>query len=364
MPIDSQRKNSTIKKVLAISLVAFIGFVLSFIMGAMGSIETAWTIFWAFCAVFGTLVAGGLITDKKANTSTQLQVLDKRTKLLDIVNRYNSVTQLLIDSYEKEVKALPRSSNIFNSNRNRQKEKIRKDYQAKYFKNKSAYQQERSRYLEEWRTNNNTDSPRSRYWQWLIAIGIVAQIMACSYTFGTQLEDIDTDASSVADIQGETHEWNAKDIPMPHLTDHRLYVSNPDNILSSNTVDIINQQMLLLDDSLGIESVVVAVNHVEGRDIFRFSQDIFDIYKVGRNDRGLVLVLAYEDHLFRTHTGRSLEGDFTDAESFRLQETYLIPSMKAAMPDSGMIYLTKAIYNTLKGDELPQMYLSSNNNDE
>ena len=110
-----------------------------------------------------------------------------------------------------------------------------------------------------------------------------------------------------------------------------------------------------MDDSLNIESVVAIVNRVEDQDIFRFAQDIFDIYHVGKDDRGLVMVLAYEDHLFRTHTGRSLEADLTDAECAQLQREYLIPSMKAEMPDSGMLYLTQAMYNLLQGKEKPVM---------
>ena len=67
------------------------------------------------------------------------------------------------------------------------------------------------------------------------------------------------------------------------------------------------------------------------------------------------MVLAYQDHLFRSHTGRSLEADLTDAECSRLQSEYLVPSMKAEMPDSGMIYLTQAVYNLLQGKEMPVM---------
>jgi uncharacterized membrane protein YgcG len=77
------------------------------------------------------------------------------------------------------------------------------------------------------------------------------------------------------------------------------------------------------------------------------------------------MVLAYDDHLFRSHTGRSLEADLTDAEAFRFQERYLIPSMKAEMPDSGLIYYTEAIYNLLQGKELPVMTgISSNANSD
>jgi uncharacterized membrane protein YgcG len=156
--------------------------------------------------------------------------------------------------------------------------------------------------------------------------------------------------------QEEERYWNAKNIPMPHLTDGSRYVSNPDHVVSDNTEALLNQWLRKMDDSLQIESAMIIVNHVEDRDIFRFAQDVFDIYHVGKDDRGLVVVLAYEDHLVRTHTGRSLEADLTDIECSRLQQEYLIPNVKAEQPDSGMLYLTEAIYNTLRHKELPVIY--------
>jgi uncharacterized membrane protein YgcG len=185
--------------------------------------------------------------------------------------------------------------------------------------------------------------------------GVITLLGACSHALITiDTQEAANEASLKAFLRGD-HAWNAKDIPMPHLTDGSRYVTNPDSIITEETVARLDAKLKQLDDSLGIESVVAIVGRVENADIFKFSQDIFDIYKVGKNDRGMVMVLAYDDHLFRTHTGRALEPDLTDAECFRLQERYLIPSMKAELPDSGMIYLVEAVYNTLKGKELPVM---------
>jgi uncharacterized membrane protein YgcG len=50
-----------------------------------------------------------------------------------------------------------------------------------------------------------------------------------------------------------------------------------------------------------------------------------------------------------------LEADLTDAECGQLGRQYVVPSMKAEQPDSGMLYLAEAIYNTLQKKELPQM---------
>ena len=324
-----------------------------------GSPDSVWRVFWLFCAVVGAVVAGGFVAEFKIGRSDKLQLETKRQRLLDIVFRYNAVTKMLQQSYEDELQdnKLTRWNPLGIGSTARQKEQLRQQYEKKYYQNKAAYAIERQRFIDEW-SQTEKPSPVSRMWKWLIAAGIFTQVLACSYTLGAEIDDAeDTPDVEVAD--GETPQWTAATIPMPHLTDGRLYVSNPDGVVSEQTVDRLNRTLRLMDDSLGIESVVVVVNHVADQDIFRFAQDIFDTYKVGKDDRGLVMVLAYEDHLFRTHTGRSLEADLTDVECFRLQEEYLVPSMRQAMPDSGMIYMVEATYNLLQGKDMPVMQLSS-----
>lgn len=162
-------------------------------------------------------------------------------------------------------------------------------------------------------------------------------------------DDNKSDTASVQGLYGPVDRtWTADSIPMPHLSDGYHYVSNPDGILSDTIVNSIDSIMWRMDNELGIESAVIVVNHVADRDIFRFAQDIFDKYGVGKNDRGLVLVLAYGDHLVRTHTGRSLEAELTDAECRRIQDEYLLPYVKKERPNAGMVNWTHALYDYMK----------------
>lgn len=351
---------------IVFALVGFVLWIGAFNMGvASGSEASAWNAFLLYGAVAVTTVTAGLIADRRYAKDEQQQLETKRQRLLDIVNRYNAVTKLLEHSYNDEVKSTKLATKSpFSSLSRNQKTQLRQQYQKKYYKNKAAYSQERQKFLDEWAKTEKA-STTSTMWKWLFAIGILTQTMACNYALGTSVaNEASQPQGRVVSSPGETQEWTAQDIPMPHLTDGRLYVSNPDGIISDETVDRLNACLREMDDSLGIESVVAVVNHVAGQDIFRFAQDIFDIYKVGKDDRGLVMVLAYDDHLFRTHTGRSLEADLTDVECFRLQEQYLVPCMKAEMPDSGLIYMVEATYNLLKGKDLPVMQLTNDDGDE
>ena len=58
------------------------------------------------------------------------------------------------------------------------------------------------------------------------------------------------------------------------------------------------------------------------------------------------------------------EADLTDAECHRLQQQYVVPAMRADMPDSAMYYLTEAIYATMQKKDMPEMSSLSSHGDE
>ena len=122
--------------------------------------------------------------------------------------------------------------------------------------------------------------------------------------------------------------WTAQNIILPHLRDSKRYVSNPERLLSDDAENVVNQIMWKMDKELGVESAVVVVSYVKNRQIYKMAQGLFDKYGIGRDNRGLVIILAYEDHLLRTHTGKYLESDLPDVVCARLHREYAIPAMK------------------------------------
>lgn len=347
------KNNTSATQLMLGTLAGIIGMGTAISVGASsGSVESASSLFQLFCTVFIPLTIGGLVVDHSKNKELKSILQAKRATLHQIAQKYNAVTDLLKSEYHLKRKEL----GFFNSS---QKESLRNSYEQKYLSNFRAFEQERKLFLDSFEATTPTAIRLKTYWKRFIVIGLLTQVMACGYTIGS-MPDITTDSPSIttesADEQTTTTVWNADNIPMPHLTDGSRYVSNPDKVVSEHTEQLLNGWLKRMDDSLLIESAMIIVNHVENKDPFRMAQDIFDKYKVGKNDRGLVIVLAYQDHKVRTHTGRALEADLTDIECSRLQQTYAIPSMKAEQPDSGMLYLTEAIYNTLQKKDLPRTY--------
>ena len=220
---------------------------------------------------------------------------------------------------------------------------------TEYDRLKKDYESERKAQFSVWEATDKAQPITvGSSWKRLAAAGAIATALAGSYGLGSA---VGPDETSLADSRS----WSAETISLPHMQDHSLYVSNPDSILSENTVASINQTLGMLDDTLGIESAMIIVGHIDGDDPYRMAIDVGNKYGVGRNDRGLVIVVGYLDHSYHIATGRSLDADLTDAECGRLANTYLIPSMKAEQPDSGLLYLARGIYAYMQKKEMPPM---------
>ena len=307
-----------------------------------GSVEQSWAIFFIYVLVFGVITFVCLCFELTRGGDYQTLLDKKRKSLKKCVNRLDGFTAQTSNSCKEARKGLSGADYLSNHY----------VYLGKYYQHRAEFNAKTAEVIKEWKTEAASYLAWGKLWKLLIVIGVITQFMACSYVMGY---DMKQDEKKYGEMLPAPTFWNAKNIPLPHLTDGSRYVSNPDSVITPHTESQLNVLLKQMDDSLGIESAVVVVKHVENRDIFGFAQGLFDLYHIGKEDRGLVMVLAYDDHLFRSHTGRALEADLTDAECSQLQQKYLIPSMKAEQPDSGMLYLTQAVYNTLKGKELPHM---------
>lgn len=241
---------------------------------------------------------------------------------------------------------------------------LKRQYSKRYEALQREYRSEKRQLLKSWKQTHPEWSRYRRWWERAFVACCVGLMVCCTTVIGLAESDEDV-ASSVMSQEGEPTYWNADNIVIPHLQDASQYVSNPDQVLTQNAVDRMNTTLQRLDSELGIESVFIVVNHIENDDPFRMAQDVGNKYGVGRDDRGLVVVVGYEDHSINMSPGRSLEADLTDAECHRLEQQYVVPAMRVQMPDSGMIYLVEAIYATLQQKQLPQMSsLSSHDDDE
>ena len=287
--------------------------------------------------------------------------MDSYTERINLLtNQYNDAIRALEDSYDME-STQSYAWNLTSSH-------LKKQYSKQYEALAREYRGKAKELLQSWKQANPEWAKRRKLLGWLFFIGIMAAMVCCSASMPVDDSPaVSSFASEAANASEEITYWNADNIPIPYLQDSTQYVSNPDNVLSEGAVNSMNVKLQQLNLELGVQSVVIIVNHIENDDPYRMAQDVGNKYGVGYNDRGLVVVVGYEDHSITLAPGRALEADLTDAECHRLEQQYVIPAMRAEMPDSGMVYLTEALYSTLLNKKLPQMsnlYGSDDDDDE
>jgi len=279
--------------------------------------------------------------------------------LNQLTRQYNDAIRALEEAYEMENTGLGwnLSDRYLTKQYSKKYEVLAREYKQKSRQLFASYEQAHPEWAR-WR----------RIWGRVFIIGIIAMMTCCGATLVA--DDVastnalyDEQQQALGASSAETY-WNADNIPIPYLQDSTQYVSNPDHVLTQPAVDRMNVTLQRLKNELGVQSVFIVVNHIENDDPFRMAQDVGNKYGVGYQNRGLVVVVGYEDHSINMSPGRALEADLTDAECYQLQQRYVVPAMRAEMPDSGMIYLADAIYATLEKKELPDMSSLYSKDDE
>ena len=145
-------------------------------------------------------------------------------------------------------------------------------------------------------------------------------------------------------------EWSAENVPIPYLKDSTQYVSDPDGYLSKDQKDSANFYLQKLNLECGVQNVLVIVGHVKDQDAFRMSQDIGEKYGIGykKTRRGLVMVIAVEDHKYFIAPGMGLEGELTDVDCDDIARACIVKYMRLNQPGMAVVTVSRSIYNKVK----------------
>lgn len=154
----------------------------------------------------------------------------------------------------------------------------------------------------------------------------------------------------------EARGYRVKDIQNVQLQDRTRFVSNPDGILSRDAVARLDSLCYSLKERGIAEVAIVAVDDIASRDVFSFSQELFETWGVGddRLDNGLGILLVKDMREVRFHTGYGLEGVLTDAMCVQIQQDYMLPSFREGDYSAGMVLGVEAVNTLLTSGELPR----------
>ena len=159
--------------------------------------------------------------------------------------------------------------------------------------------------------------------------------------------------------------YTVETIPNVRLSDRNNHVSNPDGIIQPQDVDRINRLLQIVEDSLGIEVAVVAVESIGDNDARMFATDLFQHWGLGKKDKdnGLLIQLVTEptQRSVVFETGYGIEGVLPDAICYRLQQRYMIPDLKAGEYSTGMLKGVAAVKQYLMASDYERAAMTGGN---
>ncbi|MBK9193079.1 MAG: TPM domain-containing protein [Crocinitomicaceae bacterium] len=145
---------------------------------------------------------------------------------------------------------------------------------------------------------------------------------------------------------------NAREKDNTHVTD-------PHQILPDYALDMINQFLKELEDSLGYQVAVICANSIGENDPHTFGTELFNEWGVGnrKTQNGLVILLVIDQHAVEFITGRGTEGILTDGDCYDIQQNEMVPYFKKDDYVTGMIRGVQATCDFFYGS--PPIYTDS-----
>ncbi len=160
--------------------------------------------------------------------------------------------------------------------------------------------------------------------------------------------------------------YTPKTLPNPKANDRYNFVCNPDEIVATNDVLLLNRLARHLEDSTEVELCVVAVNSIGENEAFDFCYELFQRWGIGKEGKntGVLVFLAVESRDIRIMTGGGIEGILTDAVCNEIiQKTMFSPLRNADYSDAlvlGALRIYEICTNGAVPEELRQMTSATN----
>ena len=167
-------------------------------------------------------------------------------------------------------------------------------------------------------------------------------------------------AGAIAEVYDDV-----KLVPNPKTAEKNAFVSNPDGILSSETVDLLNAQLYELEKEKSAEVAIVAVNSIGNQEIEDFANSLFNHWGIGKsgNDNGVLILFVLDQRAIRIEVGYGLEGALPDALCKRIQMQAMIPEFKNEKYDVGILSGVEMMIKIINNEPVPELESDKDNSD-
>jgi uncharacterized protein len=138
--------------------------------------------------------------------------------------------------------------------------------------------------------------------------------------------------------------------PVPELWGVRVH--DEAHVLKQETIDQLERQLKAYQDSTSNQIAILTITSLEGEVLEEYSLKVAEAWKLGseKNDNGVLLLVAVDDHKMRIEAGQGLEGVLTDAQSNRIIRNEMAPEFRRGDYDQGVINGIDGIIKAIGGE--------------
>lgn len=131
-----------------------------------------------------------------------------------------------------------------------------------------------------------------------------------------------------------------------------LHVHDEANVLSQQTVDYLENQLKVYEDSTSNQIAILIIASLDGDPVEEYSLRVAEKWKLGQKDKdnGVLLLISVDDHKIRIEVGEGLEGVLTDALSSRIIRNELAPNFRKDDYGAGVRSGVNAIIAVIGGE--------------
>ena len=137
---------------------------------------------------------------------------------------------------------------------------------------------------------------------------------------------------------------------VPELWSQRVH--DDAKVLSAAVVDQLELQLKEYEDSTSNQIAILIISSLEGDVLEDYSMRVAEKWQLGskKNDNGVLLLIAIDDHKMRIEVGQGLEGVLTDAHSNRIIRNEMAPNFRRGDYDAGVKAAINSMIQAIGGE--------------
>lgn len=127
-----------------------------------------------------------------------------------------------------------------------------------------------------------------------------------------------------------------------------FYVNDFAQVFSTDEKSrLMDNAITLSNEHDGIQVVVTTVESLNGDSIENYALQMYNQYGIGKDDMGILILLATGDRQIRVEVGKAMESYINDSKAGRFIDKYAIPSLKDNKFDDGLINLQENLISEI-----------------